>query len=113
MNVKILLIGDSNVGKSWYDVLFVFDRYSILMRFIDDKFNELSPTIGLLQYLSDIVGVDFKRKVMEVKDKKVRATIWDTGMKYNNWYYYSWTGTIPNINKQLLQGCTWHYIRFG
>lgn len=48
MNVKILLIGDSNVGKSWYDVLFVFDRYSILMRFIDDKFNELSPTIGLL-----------------------------------------------------------------
>lgn len=48
MNVKILLIGDSNVGKSWYGALLVFDGCSILMRFIDDKFNELSPTIGLL-----------------------------------------------------------------
>ena len=57
MNVKILLIGDSNVGKS-----------CILMRFIDNKFTELSPTIG----------VDFKRKLMEVKGRKVRATIWDT-----------------------------------
>ncbi|CBK23016.2 uncharacterized protein [Blastocystis hominis] len=35
MNVKILLIGDSNVGKS-----------CILMRFIDNKFTDLSPTIG-------------------------------------------------------------------
>ncbi|KAK8821302.1 hypothetical protein WA538_005929, partial [Blastocystis sp. DL] len=58
INVKILLIGDSNVGKS-----------CILMRFIDNRFNELSPTIG----------VDFKRKLMEVNGRKVRATIWDTG----------------------------------
>lgn len=26
------------------------------------------------------VGVDFKRKIMEVDGKQVRATIWDTGI---------------------------------
>mgnify|MGYP002118652646 CR=1 FL=1 len=29
------------------------------------------------------IGVDFKRKLMEVNGKKVRATIWDTGFGWN------------------------------
>ena len=45
INIKILLIGDSNVGKSWYTMYFWLSC-SILMRFIENKFNELSPTIG-------------------------------------------------------------------
>jgi len=54
---KLLLIGDTGVGKS-----------SILLRFTDDLFEDLSPTIG----------VDFKVKVMQVNRKKVKLTIWDT-----------------------------------
>ena len=41
---KILLVGDSGVGKS-----------SILMRFTTEKFEDMSPTIG----------VDFKLKVSD------------------------------------------------
>jgi len=54
---KLLLIGDSGVGKS-----------SILLRFTDDLFEEMSPTIG----------VDFKVKLMTVHRTKVKLTIWDT-----------------------------------
>lgn len=42
---KLLLVGDSGVGKS-----------CLLMRFTQDKFDDLSPTIG----------VDFKLKFMTV-----------------------------------------------
>jgi Ras-related protein Rab-18 len=56
--LKLLLLGDSGVGKS-----------SILVRFADDKFFEnQSPTIG----------VDFKVKFMEVLGKKFKVSIWDT-----------------------------------
>ena len=60
-------------------LLLSFDQTSILMRFVDDKFNELSPTIGTTYWFAFIIGVDFKRKMMNIKDKNVRATIWDTG----------------------------------
>ena len=56
--VKLLLIGDSGVGKS-----------SLLLRFIDDAFEEVSPTIG----------VDYKQRLVSSKDgKRLRLTIWDT-----------------------------------
>ncbi|KAK9763660.1 Ras- protein Rab-18 [Basidiobolus ranarum] len=58
--LKLLLIGNSSVGKS-----------SILLRFTDDTFlpqDEVSATIG----------VDFKVKVLEVDEKKYKLTIWDT-----------------------------------
>lgn len=58
--LKILLIGNSNVGKS-----------SLLLRFTDDQFlpqDEVSATIG----------VDFKVKPIEVNGKKYKLTIWDT-----------------------------------
>ncbi|KAI4382686.1 hypothetical protein MLD38_008621 [Melastoma candidum] len=55
---KILLIGDSGVGKS-----------SLLMTFISDPgAHNLSPT----------VGVDFKIKHVSVGGKKLKLTIWDT-----------------------------------
>ncbi|KAA8539241.1 hypothetical protein F0562_025933 [Nyssa sinensis] len=56
---KILLIGDSGVGKS-----------SLLLSFItkDHSFQDLSPTIG----------VDFKIKLLTVGGKRLKLTIWDT-----------------------------------
>eukprot|EP01138_Halocafeteria_seosinensis_P016515 gb/GECG01016846.1/.p1 GENE.gb/GECG01016846.1/~~gb/GECG01016846.1/.p1 ORF type:complete len:212 (+),score=25.86 gb/GECG01016846.1/:1-636(+) len=55
---KVLLIGDAGVGKS-----------SILLRFSGDEFDAMQqPTIG----------VDFKVSMMNVDDKRVKATIWDT-----------------------------------
>ncbi|CAN0909211.1 Ras-related protein RABC2a [Linum grandiflorum] len=54
---KILMVGDSAVGKS-----------SILLRFISDSDHHPSPTIG----------VDFKMKTVMVNDKRLKLTIWDT-----------------------------------
>jgi len=56
--LKILIIGDSGVGKS-----------SLLLRFTDDKFDpEQSATIG----------VDFKVKSLTVEGNTVKLAIWDT-----------------------------------
>ncbi|KAI8371981.1 P-loop containing nucleoside triphosphate hydrolase protein [Choanephora cucurbitarum] len=58
--LKLLLIGNSNVGKS-----------SLLLRFTDDTFlpqEEVSATIG----------VDFKVSMMEVDGTMYKLTIWDT-----------------------------------
>ncbi|XVF75635.1 hypothetical protein PTKIN_Ptkin13bG0203000 [Pterospermum kingtungense] len=54
---KILLIGDSGVGKS-----------SLLVTFISNFVHDLSPTIG----------VDFKIKMVTVGGKRLKLTIWDT-----------------------------------
>ncbi|GAV78121.1 Ras domain-containing protein [Cephalotus follicularis] len=54
---KILLIGDSGVGKS-----------SILLSFISNSVHHLSPTIG----------VDFKIKQLTIGEKRLKITIWDT-----------------------------------
>jgi len=57
-NLKILIIGESGVGKS-----------SLLLRFTDDQFDpEMAATIG----------VDFKVKVMDQQGNKVKLAIWDT-----------------------------------
>ncbi|KAM5541637.1 hypothetical protein V8D89_004827 [Ganoderma adspersum] len=60
VNVKLLLIGNSSVGKS-----------SLLLRFSDEQWlpeDESSATIG----------VDFRVHKMDVKGKKVKLSIWDT-----------------------------------
>ncbi|KAJ2857126.1 Ras- protein Rab-18 [Coemansia erecta] len=57
---KILLIGDSNVGKS-----------SILLRFTDDHF--LPP-----EETSATIGVDFKVKMYSLDGQRYKLTIWDT-----------------------------------
>jgi len=54
---KVLMIGDSGVGKS-----------SLLLRFTSDTYNNISLTIG----------VDFKEKLMTVGGKRLKLTIWDT-----------------------------------
>ncbi|THU44015.1 hypothetical protein C4D60_Mb02t02920 [Musa balbisiana] len=54
---KLLLIGDSGVGKS-----------SLLLRFTSDSFEDLSPTIG----------VDFKVKIVNIGGKRLKLAIWDT-----------------------------------
>lgn len=55
---KLVIIGDSAVGKS-----------SLLLRFSDDKFSD--------NYISTI-GVDFKFKTLHVDDAVVKLQIWDT-----------------------------------
>ncbi|KAJ1405050.1 Small GTPase superfamily [Sesbania bispinosa] len=54
---KLLMIGDSGVGKS-----------SLLLSFTTDDFQDLSPTIG----------VDFKVKYVMMGGKKLKLAIWDT-----------------------------------
>ncbi len=55
---KVLLIGNSSVGKS-----------SLLLRFVDNQWSDLFvPTIG----------VDFKIRTMEIDNKNVKLQIWDT-----------------------------------
>ncbi|KAG5265633.1 hypothetical protein AALO_G00244640 [Alosa alosa] len=55
---KLLLIGDSGVGKT-----------CVLFRFSDDAFNTT--------FISTI-GIDFKIKTVELEGKKIKLQIWDT-----------------------------------
>ena len=55
---KVLLLGNSNAGKS-----------SLFLRFVDDIWNDtFVPTIG----------VDFKIKTFDIDEKKIKMQIWDT-----------------------------------
>ncbi|XP_030629834.1 ras-related protein Rab-18a isoform X1 [Chanos chanos] len=56
--LKILIIGESGVGKS-----------SLLLRFTDDTFD---PELGAT------IGVDFKVKTISVDGNKTKLAIWDT-----------------------------------
>lgn len=56
--LKILIIGDSGVGKS-----------ALLTRFVDQHYSE--------QYISTI-GVDFKIRTIKIDEKIVKLQIWDT-----------------------------------
>ena len=56
--IKIIIVGDSNVGKS-----------ALLMRYINDIFEDT--------YMSTI-GVDFRIKTLKYDNKLVKLQIWDT-----------------------------------
>lgn len=56
--IKLLLIGDSGVGKS-----------CLLLRFSDDSFTTSFITT---------IGIDFKIKTIELDGKRIKLQIWDT-----------------------------------
>jgi Ras-related protein Rab-8A len=56
--VKLIIIGDSGVGKT-----------NILMKFCEQEFKS--------SYVATI-GVDFKIKTIQVEDKRFKLQIWDT-----------------------------------
>jgi len=58
MQVKLLMIGDSGVGKT-----------CLLLRYANDSF---SPTF------ITTIGIDFKIKNVKVDDKRIKLQIWDT-----------------------------------
>merc|ERR1711934_713226 len=58
MLIKLLLIGDSGVGKS-----------CLLCRYSDDVFNNKFITT---------IGIDFKIRTIELDGKKIKLQIWDT-----------------------------------
>ena len=58
LTFKILLLGDTEVGKTSY-----------ILRFCDDKFQDNSLTT---------IGLDTKTKYLKVKDKKIQLVIWDS-----------------------------------
>ena len=56
--LKILLCGDSSVGKT-----------TLLLRYVDDKFTETHMTT---------IGVENKDKLINIKGKEINLQIWDT-----------------------------------
>jgi len=56
--VKLLIIGDSKVGKS-----------SIVLQFVDSKFD---PTCAAT------IGVDFRTKILTIDNEKIKVDVWDT-----------------------------------
>lgn len=58
LQLKLLIIGESNVGKT-----------SILQRFIENKFETSFSTT---------IGIDFRSKTIQVDEKEIELQIWDT-----------------------------------
>ena len=56
--LKLIIIGDSSVGKT-----------CVLLRFSEDNF----PTCHM-----PTIGIDFKIKTINVDDKRVKLQVWDT-----------------------------------
>lgn len=59
---KIIVIGDSNVGKT-----------CLTFRFCGGKFLERSEAT---------IGVDFREKTIQIDDEIIKLQIWDTGKYY-------------------------------
>ncbi|CAI8017967.1 Ras-related protein SEC4, partial [Geodia barretti] len=55
---KILIIGDSNVGKT-----------ALLTRFVEGRFQSV---------FMSTVGIDYKNKVITLEEENVKLQIWDT-----------------------------------
>jgi len=58
VNLKILLLGDSSVGKT-----------SILLRYVDSKFQDAQMST---------FGIEYKMKTIEINNRNVILRIWDT-----------------------------------
>lgn len=66
---KVVLIGDSGVGKS-----------NLLSRFTRNEFNLESKST---------IGVEFATRSIEVDGKTIKAQIWDTGKFIQFTYHFS------------------------
>ncbi|KAK8632398.1 hypothetical protein V6N13_072791 [Hibiscus sabdariffa] len=88
LSFKILLIGDSAVGKS-----------SLLVSFISTSAQDLAPTIG----------VDFKIKLLRVGGKRLKLTIWDTVSRYVT-YVAFWTW-LAGAGQEKFRTLTSSYYR--
>ena len=62
---KLLIIGDSGVGKT-----------NILLRFCENNF--MTSHLTTIGSSASILGIDFKIKTIDVDGKKIRMQIWDT-----------------------------------
>jgi small GTP-binding protein len=79
---KIVLIGDSGVGKS-----------NILSRYIHDEFSIDTKTT---------VGVEFGSKIITISNKKLKIQLWDTAGQekfkaVTNIYYKGAKGALINM----------------
>lgn len=97
---KLLLIGDSGVGKS-----------CLLLRFADDSYTE--------SYISTI-GVDFKIRTITYKDQTIKLQIWDTAGQerfrtITSSYYRGAHGIIVvyDCTEQVSNPCKLYYIRYS
>ena len=88
--IKLIIIGDSSVGKSCILLRFSEDhfptshmptigKYSHIEEFWsllhDDVINSLILFVGLLIWF---IGIDFKIKTINVNDQRVKLQVWDT-----------------------------------
>ena len=76
---KLLLVGNSGVGKT-----------NIVTRFVNDNFNPNS---------FDTIGIDFRFKIITINDEKYKLQIWDTSgkQKFHNIvvnYFHSVNGIL-------------------
>ena len=67
LRFKIIIIGESNVGKT-----------SVIKKYTQNKFSGV--------YLTT-VGFDFQHKKINIDDKKIRLQIWDTAGQ--EWLQYN------------------------
>lgn len=83
--VKVVLVGDSAVGKS-----------SILSRFVDDQFHDT---------LLSTIGVDFKFRRMQIDGEEVKLQIWDTA---GTPVFIGRAGDFQGPGQRLLSQCRRH-----
>lgn len=104
--LKILIIGESSVGKSRCVQNGVvrakhtssLSLCSLLLRFVDDKFDPEQPAT---------IGVDFKVKTVTVEGNVVKLAIWvrlsfARKTHFCNHIGHSRSGALPHVDAKLL-----------